>query len=490
MKTPCNIAIIGGGVAGTTAALKLSGRGARVTLFEKAPDISSGPPYCHLHAGGNLYRDISDEQCIALLRQSIAFVRAYPYAIDRRPTVITVPKTDPDTPRKLLPRLQKLKNAYARHIADDPANAVLGPGRDYYMLYDEARAAELAKRVPVTEPATPDEWMVSALRQLDLNTLQFPLVLVQEYGINLFRFAAGATQQLEACDDVTLQMQTAVTSVESCGDRWKLHFENEEGQQCQAFDYLINACGFRTGTVDDMVGVQAERMVEFKASYIARHSGYQNAMLPEIIIHGERGTPRGMAQFTPYPGGYFQLHGMTADITLYEEGLAASTRDTAQPELNRAFVEKLDRAWPAEEVALRTRNAIGHVAQYLPAFAEADVGAGPLFGAQQIPGTDPSLRVAEVAFPRPGYARCEIVKVSSALDMAEAIVRRLFEEGRIGARDDAHPAAANIAVNDDDITAAASGIALRRSFPASMAELNVRAHDTKQRETYVQDIAV
>jgi flavin-dependent dehydrogenase len=52
------IGIIGGGVAGSTAALRLSGLGAEITLFEKATDISRGPPYCHLHAGGNLYREI------------------------------------------------------------------------------------------------------------------------------------------------------------------------------------------------------------------------------------------------------------------------------------------------------------------------------------------------------------------------------------------------------------------------------------------------
>lgn len=490
MISQCNIAIIGGGVAGATSALKLSGRGARVTLFEKAPDISSGPPYCHLHAGGNLYREISDEQCIALLRQSIAFARAYPYAIDRRPTVIALPKTDQDTPAKLLPRLEKIKHAYAQLVLDDPGNAVLGRSRGYFTLYDKAGAVALAKRVPVAVPSTPDEWMVSALRQLDLESLQFPLVLVQEYGINLFRFAAGATQQLERCNDVTLRMRTTVDSVKPLGDQWQVSYSNAQGTQRETFDYLINACGFRTGAVDDMVGVEAQRMVEFKASYIARHDGYRNSLMPEIIIHGRRGTPQGMAQFTPYPGGYFQLHGMTNDITLYENGLASSTKQSAQPVLDRDFIDKLDRAWPQQEVARRTRSAIAHVARYLPAFRNAQVGANPLFGAQQIRGTDPSLRVAEVAFPRSGYARCEIVKVSSALDMADAIVDNMAYEGWLDAKGIAAHASGCIgALCERDITQAAQSIALRRSFPASMAELNVPTIDA-DKETYVQDIAV
>ena len=48
------IAIIGGGVAGATSALYLGQLGLDITLFEKKDSLVSGPPFCHLHAGGNL----------------------------------------------------------------------------------------------------------------------------------------------------------------------------------------------------------------------------------------------------------------------------------------------------------------------------------------------------------------------------------------------------------------------------------------------------
>ncbi|MDQ7083616.1 MAG: FAD-dependent oxidoreductase [Sulfurovum sp.] len=67
------IAIIGGGVAGASASLYLGQLGLDVTLLEKESSLISGPPFCHLHAGGNLYREISDAQCITLLKQSIDF---------------------------------------------------------------------------------------------------------------------------------------------------------------------------------------------------------------------------------------------------------------------------------------------------------------------------------------------------------------------------------------------------------------------------------
>ena len=65
------IAIIGGGIAGATTAVHLAELGMDITLIEKSASLVCGPPICHLHAGGNLYREISTQQCIELLKQSI-----------------------------------------------------------------------------------------------------------------------------------------------------------------------------------------------------------------------------------------------------------------------------------------------------------------------------------------------------------------------------------------------------------------------------------
>ncbi len=86
------VAIIGGGVAGSTVALYLAKQGLSVSLFEKNNNLVSGPPICHLHAGGNLYRELSQQQCLDLLVQSIDFVKFFPATVNKRPTVIAVPK--------------------------------------------------------------------------------------------------------------------------------------------------------------------------------------------------------------------------------------------------------------------------------------------------------------------------------------------------------------------------------------------------------------
>ena len=53
------------------------------------------------------------------------------------------------------------------------------------------------------------------------------------------------------------------------------------------------------------------------------------------------------------------------------------------------------------------------------------MGGKPLYGAQQIPGKDSTLRAADVTFKGNNYARANIVKASSAVKAAEKINWRL-----------------------------------------------------------------
>ena len=468
------IAIIGGGVAGSTTALYLGQLGVSCTLFEREKSLISGPPFCHLHAGGNLYREISDAQCVTLLKQSIDFLRYYPFIVDYRPTVIAIPTEDKGSPEALLPRLKLLVKEYEALIAKDAKNKVLGDPKEYFRLYTRADIEALKTRKSMPHPQTFDEWMIPVAKKIDLEKVKFPLILVQEYGLNLFRLASGVSLALEKIASVELHLETQVTDIQKNGAAWVVTYMHNGQTVQQTFDYLVNAAGFRTGKIDDMVGVPCQSMVEFKAAYVSHWESSCQSLWPEIIFHGERGTPRGMGQFTPYPDGYFQLHGMTKEITLYENGLVANTPHSCQPQLKPDFIEKIEKAWPKAEVDARTQNAIRHLAKYIPEFSSATVGSKPLFGAQQIPGTDPNLRVAEVSFPAERYARCEIVKVSSVTDMVDAIAKTLIQLGWLDAS--AHHVRDHHIIETLDEAAIASRaeeIALQRAYPASMADRNV-----------------
>ncbi|WAJ72497.1 FAD-binding oxidoreductase (plasmid) [Catenovulum adriaticum] len=474
-----SVAIIGGGVAGSTIALRLAEIGIKVTLIEQSDSLVNGPPICHLHAGGSFYRDISDEQCLTLLNQSIDMISAFPQCVNVRPTVIAVPVHDKGSPSTILPRLEKLRRQYKQLVAEQPDKKRLGEPDQYFQTFSRLELENLATKPLPKQAICAQDWLIPVARKLDLDKLQYPVILVQEYGLSGFRFSALASlaaANLSKCDVLT---HTQVTNIKENDDknhaRWQVSILDILNHQTKEmhFDYLINACGFRSGTLDDMLKVPRQRLVEFKAAYVARWENCQGQW-PEVIFHGERGTPEGMAQLTPYPDGYFQLHGMTQDITLFENGLVKSEAKSAQPKLPQIYLNKIENGWPEPIVAQRTLGSISHVSRYIPEFSQAVVAAKPLYGAQQIPGEDPKLRAADVSFYGQYYARAEIVKASSALAASDTILQQLKQINLLN--DDVHPShlaehylPVTASVSLTSVVELASQIAEQRNYPSALA---------------------
>ncbi len=460
------IGIVGAGVAGSTIALYLAQRyRCRVILLDRNDSVVNGPPICHLHAGGNLYREIPDQECLALLEQSVQTLRFYPHCANIRPTVLAVPTRDGGEVSELLPRLEKLKQRYRSLVAADPDNAVLGPVDGYYRLYSRAQMAELAKRALPQMPSGADDWMIPVAHSLDFDRVKWPLIQVQEFGLSVFRLAANAALALEQQPNCQLQLNTRVTGLRRQAQGWLIDTQPAAGPMTTlAVDYLVNAAGHRSGALDDLAGLQRPRWVEFKAAYVTRWPGVQGHW-PELVFHGARGTPEGMAQLTPYADGHFQLHGMTEEITLFPEGLSASSVQSAQPELAPRLARKLDLGWPAGEVGRRSRKAIAHLAHFIPAFAGAEVAGKPLFGAQQIPGDNAQLRAAGISFDGPDYARAEIVKANSAIPVAEALAERLVAQGRLQPL----PEPMRRSLSAETVEQIACDLARRREYPEALA---------------------
>jgi len=470
------IAVIGGGVAGSSIALYLAELGLDVTLFEKGKSLVNGPPICHLHAGGNLYREISDEQCITLLKDSIDLVRFLPLAVDYRPTVIAVPVDDAGEPEDLCHRLHLLQNEYKELIQQDKANKVLGDVEEYFQTFSREEVYALREKEPSEFPQTLEEWMIPVAKNIDLNKVKFPLVMVQEYGLNIFRIAASLSLALKSSDNVTTLLETEVIDIHKTENSaaYTIEYRSGETIEQQRFDFLVNAAGFKSGEIDDMLGIECERLVEFKAAYVTKWEGCK-MLWPEVVFHGERGTPQGMAQFTPYPDGYFQLHGMTNTITLFDEGLVKTSKQSSQPKLHPQFIKKIEHKWSTQEIHKRSRLAIGHVAQYIPRFEKGEVAAKPLYGAQQIPGEDASLRASNVAIVGDNYARCEIVKASSVLSMADDIAVQLkkihlLEKPLVKYREFSYLHA----LDEKVVAAYAQRLCVEREYPPSMANITVK----------------
>ncbi|GAL02707.1 hypothetical protein JCM19237_5600 [Photobacterium aphoticum] len=474
------VGIIGGGIAGSTMALQLAELGIHVELFEAGTSLVNGPPICHLHAGGNLYREISDEQCITLLKQSIDTVKVFPHTVNVRPTVIAVPQHDSSDPAALLPRLNTLQAIYQQLVKEDATNEVLGDPQHYFKLYEQEDMARLAQCATPDVPTTLDDWMIPVAKQLNLDSFKFPLVLVQEFGWSVFRLSATAQLALSRMPNCAVHTHSKVTHLQQNTEQtWTIEYQTQPSPEAEhhthttQVDYLINACGFQTGTIDDLAKLSRERLVEFKAAYVT-HWAECDGIWPEVIFHGERGTPDGMAQLTPYPNGYFQLHGMTEDITLFKQGLVSSTAQSAQPQLQDTFIRKIQQGWPNDEATLRSERAITHMSRFVPHYASATVGGKPLFGAQQIPGGDASLRAADISFDGQRYARTEIVKASSALSAAHSVVDKLIEEGLFTYHDSEQMQALTLpitrSVSANDVEAKAITLAEERQYPMALAQ--------------------
>ncbi|MXV38260.1 FAD-dependent oxidoreductase [Flavobacteriaceae bacterium Ap0902] len=463
--------IIGAGVSGVTTAIRLGELGISNLVIEKKESVVNGPPFCHLHAGGNLYPYISVEQCLVLLRQSIDMAKMFPESIDQRPTFISIPRSEDYAPSDLINRLQLIVNEYQKLSHADATNEILGEPHQYFKLYHKEDLDDFKQKDSVLSPESLDDWMIEVSKIVDYDKLKFPVLLVQEYGWNLFRLAAEAHLAIDKLENCDLLLNTEALHITNCIDEhveynWKV---KTNGGVYYA-EYLINAAGYKTGEIDNEVNLRKDRLVEFKAAYVSKWEHLPN--IPELIFQGKRGTSNGMAQLTPYADGYYQIHGMTEDITLFQDGLVQNTPFDAQPRLNDSLKDKINSGWDYPQVVARTERAINHVARFVPSFKHATTGSKPLYGAQQIPGNDKTLRVGEVRFPKKYYAVSEIIKASSALDVADKIVQNLKDLNLIRQKiETEHQFETLDSIKEEDIHKTATLLAEQRGYPGEMGKL-------------------
>lgn len=472
MNTIYKVGIVGGGISGSVTALQLAQYGIETILFEQGESLVNGPPFCHLHAGGNLYPDISIEQCKQLMCQSIEMARLFPQSIDERPTFISVPKSENLDVHTMEEKLKLLADFYQKLVDEDASNEILGDPSHYYTAYSYDDLLALSKQTPVSRPQSHDEWMANATSYIDIESLKMPVFMVSEYGWNLFRLAAQVQLALTNAPACTIQTNTQVTDIKdvrllNLDYNWEVITKDARYK----VKYLVNSAGYKTASVDNYVQLNSNRLIEYKAAYVSKWQPIPG-LIPELIFHGERGSTHGMAQLTPYSNDYYQIHGMTKDITLFDNGLIQSNEQLSPAEFDTAIQQKIARAWDPDEINERTELAIRYTAQYVPSFQSATVGGPPLHGAQQIPGDDPNRRVGEVCFPCESYARSEIVKASSALTVANQIIQRMQEENIVPTfQTNAKYNALLDSISKTEIDALASELASQRGYPSALSKL-------------------
>ena len=106
-----------------------------------------------------------------------------------------------------MPRLKLLKAEYEALIEKDISNKVLGSADEYYRFYSREQLEILAHKIDPITPECPDDWMIPVAKNIDFSQVQFPLLLVQEYGLSVFRLAATASLATDALTDCQVLTQ-------------------------------------------------------------------------------------------------------------------------------------------------------------------------------------------------------------------------------------------------------------------------------------------
>ena len=143
------------------------------------------------------------------------------------------------------------------------------------------------------------------------------------------------------------------------------------------------------------------------------------------------------------------------------------------------YLHYIEDGWDKAPLQARSQQAIDYVAEFVPTFHSARTVGNALYGGQQIPGQDDTLRVADVSlYSNIRYARAENVKASSTLIAADQIVDELTELGLVdndaieNRQRYAHEWA-YLAQNDSvAIDKVARHLAQERGFPLAMAGVN------------------
>ncbi len=169
-----------------------------------------------------------------------------------------------------------------RLVSNDLASKVIGEPAEYFQCFTRADIEPLiGKHIPKKAQCATD-WLIAFATHTDLDAIKFPIVLVQEYGMYAFRLAAIATLAIDRLDNCHLQTNRKVVAIsaQTAHLGWQITTEDiNSGKQNQhELDYVVNACGFKSGEIDDMLNTKRKRMVEFKAAYVAHWPQSQGVM--------------------------------------------------------------------------------------------------------------------------------------------------------------------------------------------------------------------
>jgi hypothetical protein len=385
------IAIIGAGISGITSAIKFAqNRHNNIDVFEKRDFILKGPPYCHLHAGGILYPEISLKDAQTLLQDSIQFANKFSDCLDYRPTIVAFRSTSKYSADSLLLKCYANRLNYQFHDTRP-----FGEVENFYAIYNLSDMVyfKIHGRLPESQDSSRsfhDKYVEKFCRLLDdIYSIKYPFISVNEPGISQSKVESRLTKELSVHNNINLIINHKVVL-----------------DELKNYDIIVNASG--KNMFSELFGLDKQEIYEFKSSWLIELPIEMRDM-PEIALIGERETTNAMIQITPLGSDLFQIHCMRSDSSII------NTFDCPQESLYLSDNEILNRG----NVAIR------EISKFFPLFIFCKVnGACP--GLQRIPYFSKSKRISDVKLIELNnvtYIDIHTLKACSVVSLVNKIVR-------------------------------------------------------------------
>jgi hypothetical protein len=432
-----HVAVIGGGIAGCLSALELSRLPeVEVDLYERKSALLGGSPYCHLHAGGFLYPDLSIADCEKLLHDSLAFARRFAPFLCQRPTIVAYNAQSKYLASVLPFRGRALQLAYRCWSESNEGNLPLGKVETYFATYQREDVIYFYQHGCLPDSDEPAKqlhkpFVESFINQLsDIDSIKYPFISVWEPGIKQNLLEWDLQQTIESQPNIKVYLNNRA-QLDTQTHSSKVTVNERE------YDYLVNACG---GMHRELLDNSPPEHLELKSAWIIYNNAFAVGVsdyqqLPEIAIVGERGTFNGLLQITPIEKYTFQLHYMAADSTIiYGSGIGigsgigskrGSSVADAFDETHKQYIHKTinNDSLPIPDYLQRSNRAIQQASMFFPLLCESEP-LDALWGIQRTVGNNSSKRTSQVVTcTEKQIADVQLVKATSVVTVVEQLVQ-------------------------------------------------------------------
>ncbi len=251
-----NIVVVGGGIAGCGAALRLADLGYKVTLIENRGSLLSGSSDDTPCRAGLGFHYPDKNTAVSALKNAVRFIKEYkdlgfnlrvgedkPLAHPLRRGHYYVVKDSQFEVDTVLALYEEIKKAYAKLIEEDPANEVFGPAEDFYRVLWRNEEGDVPAEHDALVPLL-NLYKIACGIETAEHTLNWPV------------FKSYLVDEVTHHPNITVQLNTQVNEILPHGLGYKINFEENAELKNKKCDFVINSAWENIEKLNKTAGVE------------------------------------------------------------------------------------------------------------------------------------------------------------------------------------------------------------------------------------------